>query len=46
MPCNCHEDQRVTICARCEKEDTGALSQAFVRGGFKVDLEYCSAHKT
>ena len=44
MPCNCHEDQRITICARCEKELTGALTQAFNRGGFKVDLEYCDKH--
>ena len=45
MPCNCHEDQRVTICARCEGELTGALAQAFGIE-FKVDLEYCEEHAT
>ena len=45
MPCNCHEDQRIVICPRCEKELTGSLTQAFNKGGFKVDLEYCEEHK-
>ena len=44
MPCNCHENIRITICARCEKENTGALSHAFGIE-FKVDLEYCDDHK-
>jgi uncharacterized membrane protein len=34
---------RISICARCEKELTGALVQAFARF-YKVDLEYCDKH--
>jgi len=44
MPCNCHEDARVSICARCERLDTVALMSAFEIGGYKVDLEYCLPH--
>lgn len=44
MPCNCNDERRVTICIRCEKENTGALTQAFAIE-FKVDLEYCEAHQ-
>ncbi len=36
---------RVNICPRCEKILIGALTQAFNRGGYKVDLEYCDSHK-
>lgn len=46
MPCSCHEDQRVLICPRCEGKLTGVLTQAFNKGGYKVDLEYCEQHKS
>lgn len=38
------DEKRVTICARCEKQLTGALVQAFNKGGYKVDLTYCEEH--
>lgn len=44
MPCNCHEEQRIRICARCEKELTVVLAHAFGIE-YKVDLEYCDEHK-
>ncbi len=45
MPCNCYdENERIHICARCEKQDTVALTQAFSKH-FKVDLEYCIPHE-
>lgn len=44
MPCNC-EKERVNICPRCEGILTVALTQAFNRGGYKVDMEYCGKHK-
>ena len=35
---------RISICARCEKELTGALVHAFGTT-YKVDLEYCGTHR-
>lgn len=35
---------RISMCTRCEKELTGRMVQAFNRGGYKVDLEYCLYH--
>ena len=37
--------RRILICTRCEKELTEALTQAFNRGGYKVDIEYCEEHE-
>jgi len=36
---------RINICPRCEGILTVALTQAFNRGGYKVDMEYCVNHK-
>lgn len=36
---------RISICPRCEGILTGSLTQAFTRGGYKVDLERCIPHQ-
>lgn len=41
--CPC-QAERVNICTRCEKEQTGIISQIFGKTGYLIDFKYCEEH--